>query len=432
VKLILQPDDSTVLSQDDRWALVKRIVASPAFVKSERLRTFLTLICELTFQGRTEEINEVNLAALLFNRPHYDPSIDGIVRSHASRLRQRLDQYFNQEGSEETIRLSIPKGAYIPVFEPHFAQVLVTAEIPPTSSVDNVPPTPSASRITLWALYSVLILACACLVSVAAFHAVKANQRSGSVDNHPFWKLFLGPGRHTMVVCSDTSLAILQDVSGQHVVLPQYLDGHYRTQVANSNGATADILKDIAGRRYTSIVDVGSLTRLYQMPGIHPERIQFRFARDLRPDDLKDSSTILLGAQQSNPWVGLFEPHMNFVFQDDLRRRIFTVINRSPKNGELGRYDYDQADLLGKVFGVAAFRSDLSGSGRVLILEGTSMAGTEAAVDFILDDGLLLPFLEKIRKADGSLPYFEVLLQSSNMNGNASLVRIVAYRTSLD
>jgi hypothetical protein len=60
------------------------------------------------------------------------------------------------------------------------------------------------------------------------------------------------------------------------------------------------------------------------------------------------------------------------------------------------------------------------------------MAGTEAAVDFILDDGLLLRFLEKIRKADGSLPYFEVLLQSSNMNGNASQVRIVAYRTSLD
>jgi hypothetical protein len=60
------------------------------------------------------------------------------------------------------------------------------------------------------------------------------------------------------------------------------------------------------------------------------------------------------------------------------------------------------------------------------------MAGTEAAVDFILDDGLLLPFLEKIRKADGSLPYFEILLQSSNMNGNASQVRIVAYRTSLD
>jgi hypothetical protein len=138
------------------------------------------------------------------------------------------------------------------------------------------------------------------------------------------------------------------------------------------------------------------------------------------------------GSQQSNPWVGLFEPHMNFVFQDDLQRKIFSVINRSPKNGELARYDYDLADPLDKIYGVAAFRPDLSGSGRVLILEGTSMTGTQAAVDFVLDDGLLFPFLNKIRKVDGSLPYFEVLLQSSNMNGNAAQVKIIANRTSLD
>jgi hypothetical protein len=64
---------------------------------------------------------------------------------------------------------------------------------------------------------------------------------------------------------------------------------------------------------------------------------------------------------------------MNFVFQDDLQRKIFSVINRSPKNGELARYDYDLADPLDKIYSVAAFRPDLSGSGRVLILEGTSM-----------------------------------------------------------
>jgi len=60
------------------------------------------------------------------------------------------------------------------------------------------------------------------------------------------------------------------------------------------------------------------------------------------------------------------------------------------------------------------------------------MAGTEAAADFMFDDTLLLPFLAKIRSRDGSLPYFEVLLQSNNMNGSASQLRVVAYRTSPD
>jgi hypothetical protein len=58
------------------------------------------------------------------------------------------------------------------------------------------------------------------------------------------------------------------------------------------------------------------------------------------------------------------------------------------------------------------------------------MAGTEAAADFIFDDAHLLPFLTKIHNRDGSIPYFEVLLQSSSMNGSASRLMILAYRTS--
>jgi hypothetical protein len=60
------------------------------------------------------------------------------------------------------------------------------------------------------------------------------------------------------------------------------------------------------------------------------------------------------------------------------------------------------------------------------------MAGTESAADFVFDDTRLLPFLDKIRKPNGSLPYFELLLQSNNMNGNASHSEIVSYRTSPD
>jgi hypothetical protein len=141
---------------------------------------------------------------------------------------------------------------------------------------------------------------------------------------------------------------------------------------------------------------------------------------------------VLLGTQQGNPWVELFEAHMNFVFRDNLRQRIFSVINRSPRDNELSQYDYDQSDPLHKVYGVAALRPNLSGTGRVLILEGTSMAGTEAAADFVFNDALLLPFLHKIRNSNGSLPYFEVLLQSNNMNGDASQLKIIGYRTSQD
>src|ERR1700735_3723741 len=102
------------IAGDPRWELVERIVASPCFVKSPRLCSFLIYICDLCLRGRHDELNELNIGGALFDRPaNYDPSADGIVRSHASRLRQRLEQYFSEEGAQEPIRLLIPKGGYM-------------------------------------------------------------------------------------------------------------------------------------------------------------------------------------------------------------------------------------------------------------------------------------------------------------------------------
>jgi hypothetical protein len=105
------------------------------------------------------------------------------------------------------------------------------------------------------------------------------------------------------------------------------------------------------------------------------------------------------------------------------------VISRSPRGTELSRYEADSVDPQQKVYGLIALRPNLEGSGDVLILEGTSMAGTESAADFVFDDARLLPFIPQIGSANGGLPYFELLLQSNSLNGSASQSEIVAYRT---
>lgn len=89
-----QTETAPSLAGDPRWELVERITASPSFVKSPRLCSILVFICELSLSGRNDEISEVNIGASVFGRAQdYDPAIDGIVRSHASRLRQKLEQF---------------------------------------------------------------------------------------------------------------------------------------------------------------------------------------------------------------------------------------------------------------------------------------------------------------------------------------------------
>jgi hypothetical protein len=425
--------------EDPRWQLVERIVASPYFAKSDRLCSILLYICELSLQGRADEINEVNIGSRLLGRRGYDPSVDGIVRSHASRMRQRLGQYFEGEGSQEPLRLLVPKGAYIPIFEPRPPErtmletphlEAIRLETGPIKSKDEAELKSIPNHLVLWILSLALALASiTALALMVRLHRSAAANITSSIQ-HPLWSIVLGQGRPTTIVFSDASLALLQNITGHSVKLPEYLNSSYRLNIETPTRATTEVAKDLVTRRFTSIVDAEILTRFYRLPNIRSDWIRIGYSRDVRSTDFKEGSVVLLGTQESNPWVSIFQPHMNFVFGYDLHRRSFSVINRSPHGNELALYDYDELDPSHTVYGVAALRPNLSGSGYVLILEGTSAAGTEAAADFVFDDALLLPFLHNIRNSNGSLPYFEVLVQSDNLGGDASQLKIVAYRTS--
>lgn len=105
------------------------------------------------------------------------------------------------------------------------------------------------------------------------------------------------------------------------------------------------------------------------------------------------------------------------------------TISLASQPGEAHEFSVSEDGANRRVLGVLAFLSNLDGNENVLIVEGDSMAGTEAISDFVLDDRALLPFLAKLRNADGILSHFEVLLESNSVNGSAGPFRILAYRS---
>jgi hypothetical protein len=423
---------SSSLAADPRWELVERIISSNAFIKSPRLCSFLVYVCDLSLHGRGDEINEVNIGKALFDRaPDYDSSVDGIVRSHASRLRQRLEQYFNEEGAHETVRLLIPKGGYMPFFEER-----TPALAPVPLSFPSAPDLRPAKQTTagdqrlrlIQFLGAALALACVAILCLAVRLRERAGPQMVTIRN-PLWARLFPPDRSTMIVASDTGLTSLRTLTGKNVDLAEYLSGDYRNHISRPLATTPDVASELGARRYTSIVDLNIVTRFYQLPGMPANRIQVRYARDLQTNDLKDGPVILLGSQEGTPWIELFEGRMNFVLVKDQQKDSFVVFNRSPRAGESARYEVNHLDPQHKIYGLIALEPNLEGSGQILILEGTSMAGTESAADFVFDDARLLPFLEKIKTRGGTIPYFELLLQANSMNGSASQSEILAYRT---
>jgi hypothetical protein len=236
-----------------------------------------------------------------------------------------------------------------------------------------------------------------------------------------------------MVVAPDSGLVLFHGLSGQDLDLKGYLDAGYRSQPEilpqiGPNASRKESLLDLANRRYTSVVDLKTILSLKDRAQSLGSEVSVRYARDLRPDDFKTGDVILLGSSEADPWNELYEHNMNFVFQDDYKG-IFSILNRNPQPGEPGHWESRRNDPERRVFGVVAYMPSLAGDGNALLLEGTGMSGTEAGMDFVLDDAQLLPFLNRIRRADGSVPHFEVLLETRNIGASAVRSQIVSWRT---
>ena len=433
-----QPDD---LSSRAEWTratkreLVGRVVQSATFARCERLSSLLTYVCETTLNGKGSELNEQRIGHAVFARkPDYDSSVDGIVRTQASRLRQRLEVYFNGEGAGEAIRIDIPRGGYVPIFTENRSTAVVEPK-PPAESLAPatflpVLPLPEVEPIHSLQYLPWLLCCLFALVAAASWILRPRTVPLKALPAHPLWDRVFTPNHTTLEVPGDTGLVLSYAFTQRGVNLSEYLGGGYSTpsRATRSQGeGSSSIEKDISSRRYTSIVDLAVAVNLQRLALQHGGSLQVRYARDLRPNDLKSGNSILVGALEGNPWLEMFEPRMKFRMVNDYQRHVFSVINQEPKPGEPERWESSKNDPHKRVYGVIALEPNLSGDGSVFVVEGTSMAGVEAAWDFVSDDETLLPLLHRMQRPDGSLPWFEVLIGTQNMAASASHTELVAW-----
>ena len=96
---------------------LERVLASPGFLRNERMSRFLRFLVERHLEGNHSDLKESVIAVEVFGRkPDHDPSRNSIVRTEAGRLRARLAEYYLSEGRDDEIVIELPKGGYIPAF----------------------------------------------------------------------------------------------------------------------------------------------------------------------------------------------------------------------------------------------------------------------------------------------------------------------------
>jgi hypothetical protein len=416
-------------AENERRLAVERVIKSSIFRKSPRLSQLLSYLTEQTILDRAEFVTEHTIALEVFDRgADFDPSIDTIVRSHMVRLRHKLEQYFSENEATEPIRLVVPKGDYVLRFE--------EIKPPPAKTAKTEPPPPSMDpagerrrlMVPLAGLGMLLLILLGALFAGQKHSPIRTAGARQKI--HPLWSLIFRPQQSSIFVAADSGLVLLHDMTHtETTTLAEYLSRDFREETRTLSPQMAAEVIDMGSRRYTSFVDVETAHRLEGLAIASQGKLKVKYARDIHIDDFKDGDIILSGSRGANPWLELFEPEMNFVRVHDPVNDRFSFINRHPKAGESASYAVSRPGHTQEVLGLLGFLPNLSDTGNVLIIEGSSLAGTEATEDFLFDDLALLPFLSSIKAPDGSLPHFEVLLGSSSVNGSAGPFHVLAYRT---
>ena len=108
---------SEVPTPDDIRAQLERMIASNTFSRSPQLGAFLRFVVEAALQGKTDHIKAYTIGVEVLRRDvKFDPQLDPIVRVEATRLRRTIDRYYSGLGADDTIRIDLPRGSYVPTF----------------------------------------------------------------------------------------------------------------------------------------------------------------------------------------------------------------------------------------------------------------------------------------------------------------------------
>jgi hypothetical protein len=425
------------LAAEPRWLLAERIVASRSFGKSVLLSRFLFYVCEREITGKTAEISEHQIGVHVFGRrPGYNPGEDNIVRNYARQLRHRLDQYFLEEGREEELRVTIPRGKYVPVYSSnrfHERPLLVVSEHETDSGVLETPAPampaavsaqPARRRPWLVLCFATLLVLAGLAIAWPIAHRIAAYRADPS---HPLWTRLFDKSHQTLIVPSDDGIVMIQNLTGHLVPLSEYINRDYLSLKSPYN-IDAQNMRDLDAQRYTNVTDLNAVVRFSRLPEANAGQLIVRYSRELHMEDLKDANVILLGSSFSNPWAELFEKTLNFGFNYQPHPNASLIVNKHPQAGELPVYENDATGPSHRTYALIGFVPNLNNTGWALLVEGLTMAGTQAAVDTLFNRGVMRPLLAQFKNADGSLNPFEILIETRSFGSDSPQASVVATR----
>jgi hypothetical protein len=402
------------LSTDQCQQQIQRIIRSSTFRNALTLQQLFQFVAEKAVSGTADGLKEYTIGVEAFGRKQdFDPKTDPIVRVQIHRLRQKLREYYELEGSQDPVLVEVPKGHYLPHFESVSSPASGTADssAPPATrledKIDSDGTGAAAERRRVPALIG--LLAAGAILFVAGFsvgnlrtHTNSALASSNGVwasgklpdPVKAYWGTFLGSDSAPIIAYPD-AVFLLDDSNdlfrfrqGASDGRGALVDSHLAERFASNPALVAKAGQLYYENGYTGTGEleaVGMLTELFGQMGVKPI---IKSSRDITPDDLKQHNVILLGSPFQNIAVAQLLPEGDFAFDNpDSRREEWRaqITNAHPRANESETY-HTERDPLTRVlkvdYSLISIQPGIVPGRYIAIIGGLDTKGTEGAAMF--------------------------------------------------
>ncbi len=394
---------------EEPQAQIDRILQSETFHSAAVLRRLLRFLADKALSGEADQLNEYSIGVDALGKPsNYDPREDAIVRLHIGRIRQKLGDYYRNEGKDDPLILELPKGRFKLKWEVRSAP----AAEPPKTEPQN-PGGHQRKSVLVWAGILLLLLLWGTSSTVLWWRA-RQNQTAAGVwgpELEQLWQPFMASKRPLVIAIADPLIVGFQgtDVYLRKISLRRPEDVVHSPEVT----ALRKVLGDPAIQttfNFTPSGEVMSSFLLGRLLGTRKQDISLARGSQVLLRGLAANDVILIGPEI------MFEQKLSGVqIQPEFTPAPGGVRNLRPRAGEPAFY----ADSTpgpspddGEVYALISRAPGPLGGTNFESFTSSRTWGRQGAIQAFTDLALAKTLYERIKTPSGAIPrYFQIVLK---------------------
>lgn len=373
--------------------VLNKILNSDTFKNKEVLKSVLLYLFECKIKNK--EITEQGIAKDVFKRQDFKGSDDTIVRVNLFKVRQALQKYYLEEGKDDAVHISIPKGTY-------------TLQFNKIEAHQNNQ-TPKNNKRLLYALGTLLVITWVWVIVMLG---------SKSHSTNPLWKSFDNDKPTTVVLCAPHFEKYLHKSSNRVLVV--------REMGKNSSDEMDSISSSLFPTSSFQNVDFEFSyfmpTNIYPLPYIfkglnanNVDNIELFSLKEFNNKELNSNNVIFLGSLKSMGYTANLLKNTSIRLQQDPIRIVLNdSIDLIAKN--LPQENYVDYALVTKLKGES--------NNSILVVASLYTTGVTGVLHKFGDNR----FFDELKQYDKLSDEFELIVKVTGVNYSNLELDIIHYK----